>query len=218
MKKCILSLLLISFALITHGQDIRINTYGGYVFKDRVDSYYSSNSYYNGQIQDGFRWGAGIEYLIPEKGGIELMYARQETNAPTTYLDGILTGGQLRRTNFDLNLNWLMLNGTRYFSINERLEPFAGLGVGMGIFSLTNPNSGNERSATKLAYSARGGINLWAMENVAIRIQASFFSAVQSVGGGFYFGTGGSGVGLTTYSSMFQFAFDGGLVFRLPGR
>ncbi|NHE55772.1 outer membrane beta-barrel protein [Cyclobacterium plantarum] len=216
MKKSILILLLSGLIQWVHAQEIRVNLYGGYVFKDRVDSYFSRSSYYDGQIQDGGRLGGGIEYLIPDRGGLEIQYLRQNTNAPTVYLDDILSGGQVRQTDFDLRLNWLMLNGTRYFPISEHLEPFAGIGLGMGIFSLTNPDTKNERSTTKLAYSARGGINLWLIENLAFRAQASLFSAVQSMGGGFYFGTGGSGVGLNSYSSMFQFGFDGGLVFRIP--
>ncbi|WP_375585520.1 porin family protein [Cyclobacterium xiamenense] len=215
MKKLLLVFVLTGLSSLVFGQELRINMYGGYVFKDRVDSYYSRTSYYDGQIQDGGRFGGGIEYLIPDKGGIELQYLRQNTNAPTVYLDDILSGGQLRQTDFDLRLNWLMLNGTRYFQVSEQLEPFAGAGIGMGIFSLTNPSNNNERSTTRLAYSVRGGINIWLLENLAFRTQASLFSAVESMGGGFYFGTGGSGIGLNSYSSMFQFAFDGGLVFRV---
>lgn len=184
--------------------------------KIRSTPNYSSSSYYEGQIQDGARWGGGIEYVIPERGAFEIQYLRQNTNAPTVYMDGILSGGQLQRSNFDLRLNWLMLNSTRYFPISEQLEPFAGFGVGMGIFSLTNPDTNNERSATKFAYSFRGGINLWIANNLAFRAQASLFSAVQSMGGSLYFGTGGTGAGLSSYSSMFQFGFDGGLVFRIP--
>jgi len=109
-----------------------------------------------------------------------------------------------------------VLNSTRYFPVSEQLEPFAGFGLGMGIFSLINPDTNNERSATKFAYNFRGGINLWLVNNLAFRAQASLFSAVQSMGGGLYFGTGGTGAGLSSYSSMFQFGFDGGLVFRIP--
>ncbi len=215
-KKILLLSILALIAQISFSQEIRVNTYGGYVFKDKVDSYYSSSSYYSGQIQDGARWGGGIEYVIPGIGGLEIQYLRQNTNAPTVYSDVIHSGGQLQKTDFDLRLNWLMLNSTRYFPVSEQLEPFAGFGLGMGIFSLTNPDTNNERSATKFAYSFRGGINLWLGNNLAFRAQTSLFSAVQSMGGSLYFGSGGSGAGLSSYSSMFQFGFDGGLVFRIP--
>lgn len=219
MKKFLLFVgLLFSVVAVSSAQEIRINTYAGYSFQDKVDSYYSSSSYYEGTVSDGFRWGAGIEYLIPDRGAIELQYLRQDTNAPTTYQDGSIFDGALQRTDFQLGLNWIFVNGTRYFKVNEVVEPFGGAGIGLGIFSLENPKNGNQNTITKFAWNIKGGSNFWVSENVAIRIQASLLSAVQSVGGGFYFGTGGSGAGLSSYSSIYQFSFEGGLVFKLPQR
>jgi opacity protein-like surface antigen len=212
MKKSFLVFFFVAFASAVMGQELRLNTYGGYIFDDRVDSYFSNSSYYDGVIKGGFQWGAGLEYHIPGKGAIELQYLRQDTNAPTIYQDG----GSIQNTNFDLALNWIMLNGTRYFPVNETIEPFVGAGFGMGIFALDNPDNGRSTNATKFAWNIRGGTNIWLAENVAFRVQASLMSAVQSVGGGFYFGTGGAGAGLSSYSSMYQFGFEGGLVFRIP--
>src|SRR5690606_14822052 len=111
-------------------------------------------------------------------------------------------------------INWIMLNGTKYFPVTEVVEPFVGAGLGMGIFKVNNPDNGNENSATKFAWNIRGGSNFWVAENVAIRLQASLYSATQAMGGGLYFGTGGAGAGLSSYSTMYQFGFEGGLVFR----
>ncbi|WP_373399241.1 outer membrane beta-barrel protein [Algoriphagus halophilus] len=216
MKNTILFLALFVISGIAMAQEIRVNTYGGYIFKDKVDSYYSSSSYFNGQIQDGFRWGAGLEYHIPNRGAVEIQYLRQDTNAPTTYLDTGFQGGP-RFTDFDMAINWIMLNGTRYFPVSELIEPFAGAGIGMGIFNVSNPDTRNSSSATKFSYNIRGGANFWLSTNVAFRAQASLFSATQAIGGGLYFGTGGLGAGLSSYSSLFQFGFEGGLVFRIPG-
>lgn len=216
MKKITFLFAFMLLACMTFAQELRVNTYAGYIFKDKVDSYFSSSSYFEGQIQDGLRWGAGIEYHIPNRGAIEIQYLRQDTNAPTIYQDGGFLGGALQSTNFDMAINWVMLNGTRYFPVNETVEPFAGVGVGMGIFNIGNPDNGRENSATKFAYNIRGGSNFWLADNIALRIQASLFSATQAVGGGLYFGTGGVGGGLSSYSSLYQFGLEGGLVFRLP--
>ncbi len=115
-----------------------------------------------------------------------------------------------------MGINWIMLNGTRYFPINETVEPFAGAGVGMGIFSVDNPDNGNSNSATKLSWQIRGGSNFWLADNIVFRVQASLISATQAIGGGLYFGTGGVGGGLSSYSSLYQFGLEGGLVFRIP--
>ncbi len=215
MKKLSILFAFLLVSGISMAQELRINTYAGYVFKDKVDSYFSSSSYYEGQIQDGLRWGAGIEYLIPNRGAIEIQYLRQDTNAPTVYQDNGILGG-VQNTNFDLAINWLMLNGTRYFTVNETVEPFIGAGFGMGIFNVGNPDNGNENSATKFAYNFRGGANFWLSDKVAFRAQASLYSATQAMGGGLYFGTGGVGAGLSSFSSLYQFGFEGGLVLKLP--
>jgi opacity protein-like surface antigen len=217
MKKPVLLILLMFLGGLGFAQGLRINTYAGYVFPDSFDNYYSANSFATGQIQDGFRWGVGLEYAIPGNRAIELQYKRQDTNVPTTYRDPGIGGGGLNTANFNLGINWIMLNFTNYIPLNETVEPFVGGGIGMGIFEAENPNNGNRNNVTRFSWNIRGGSNFWVAENVAVRIQASLFSAVQSVGGGLYFGTGGAGAGVTTYSTMFQFGFDGGLVFRLPG-
>ena len=216
MKSKLLIICLLVLSLQGFSQEIRVNTYGGYVFKDQVDSYYSSSSFFDGQIQDGFRGGLGLEYKVNETGGLELSYLRQDTDSPTSYRDNGLFNGEIQFTDFDLVIDWIMLNGTRYFPINDQIETYASTGIGMGIFSLTNPDNNRNGSATKLAWNFRGGTNIWFTENVGIKLQAAFFSAVQSIGGGLYFGSGGTGGGLNTYSSMFQFSFDGGIVLRLP--
>ena len=48
-------------------------------------------------------------------------------------------------------------------------------------------------------------------------MQAGLLSAVQSVGGGVYFGTGGAGAGVSGYSTFYQWNLGGGLVFNLGG-
>jgi len=52
-------------------------------------------------------------------------------------------------------------------------------------------------------------------ERVGIKLQAEVISAVQGAGGGFYFGSGGSGAGISTYSSMYQWSLGGGLSFKI---
>ncbi len=217
MKKLLFSLaLVICYNLTSQAQELRLNTYAGYVFQDKVDSYYSSSSYFEGTIEESLRWGLGIEYKIDANKAFELQYFRQDTKAPITYQDGGYLGGVLQNTTFDAAMNWIMLNGTNYIQVNETVEPFIGGGIGMGIYNIENPDNGNSDGGTKFAWAIRGGSNFWVSEKVAIRVQANLMSAVQSVGGGVYFGTGGTGAGLSTYSTMYQFGFDGGLVIKIP--
>jgi hypothetical protein len=201
---------------VAYAQKIRINLYGAYVFDDKFDSYYSSSSYYQGKIMGGFQGGGGIEYSLRPEYGVELLYLRQSTHAPTTYATTAVTS---KETDFDLGLNYIMLAGSRRaFSSNGKLEGFGGLMLGMVIADLKDPDSGRSASATKFAWGLRLGGIAWASEAVGIKLQAQLLSAVQSAGGGFYFGTGGTGAGVSTYSTIYQFGLGGGLVFKVGAK
>lgn len=192
---------------------VRINAYSNYIFSDHVDSYYDANNYYNGYVRDGFQWGLGAEVMVRPEMGVELSYLREDTKAslknykyPVTYHD------------YDLAINYIMLNGTRYFrKPGGRVEPFAGLGAGLGIFNAKDPVDGMKTNLTKFSWQVRAGAIIWASDAVGVRLQAQLQSAVQAIGGGIYVGTGGAGAGVSSYSTIYQFGLGGGLVFKLPG-
>jgi hypothetical protein len=188
----------------------RLNAYASYAFDDKVDSYYSATEYFEGTIKGGFEYGGGLEFMLRETYGVEFTYLRLDSKAPLTYYDNVV-----KNTTFDLASNFLMLGGNRYLKMNPKLEPYAGIQLGMVIYNVENPDNGKSGSATKFAWGLKAGVNIWATEKVGIKIQAGLISAVQSVGGGLYFGTGGAGAGVASYSTIYQFTVGGGLTFNL---
>ncbi|HTE23303.1 outer membrane beta-barrel protein [Flavitalea sp.] len=220
MKK--LSLILLMFCAFEgraqKQPEFRLNIYGSYVFDDRVDSYYSNTSYYEGTVKGNLLWGLGVEYMIQPTMGIELTYLREDTKAPTTYYDDQVIVNNVKTKEFDLGINYLMLGTTKYFPLSEVIEPFFGLALGIGIINGSDPSTSEERNATKFAWTIKGGTNIWASEKVGIKLQAGLTSIAQGAGGGIYFGTGGVSPGLSTYSSIFQFSLGGGVVFKLGGK
>lgn len=211
-KHLIFSFLLVFFLTgMAMSQNLRLNGYTTYVFDDKVDSYYSSTSYYEGKIKGGFLWGGGLEYMASQTKGIEIKYLRLDTKAPMKYYDG----GVLN-TNFDLAVNYILLGGTNYFKgAGNKVEPYGGLELGMAIFNIENPDNNENRSTTKFAWGLKLGTNIWLTEKVGLKLQGELLSAVQSAGGGFYFGTGGAGAGISTYSTLYQWMLGGGLTFKL---
>jgi hypothetical protein len=188
---------------------LRLNLYGYYAFNDKFDSYFSNSSHYNGVVKGGFVWAAGIEYQIRPRQSMELSYQRMDTKAPTTYFDN-----GLKFANFDLGLNYLMLGGNHYLTNHPKLQPYCGVQAGLAIAQLNNPATNFSDTRTGFACGIRLGTNYLLTRTIRIKLQAGLASAVQSVGGGFYFGTGGLGAGLSSYSSMYQFQLGGGLVFN----
>jgi hypothetical protein len=214
--KPILSILLLCFFIPAISQTTRLNGYAVYVFDDRFDSYYDNSNYYEGQFKGGLQWGVGLEYLPQPSTGVELVYLNQQTTALTTYAYPGLVG--VKTTNFDVGFNWVMLAGNRYMrKPGSKVEGFGGPMIGAAFINVDNPDNGAENSATKFAWGLKLGANIWASEKIAIKLQGQLLSAVQGAGGGLYFGTGGGGAGVSTYSSMYQFGLGGGLTVALGG-
>jgi len=211
MKKIILGIVLIAgITVMATAQKVRLNGYAAYVFEDNIDSYYDPSSYYNGQIDGGFQWGAGLEFMVAQTKGVELKYLRRDATAPMTYYNN----GEKYKV-FDLAMNYILLGGSNYFKTGGKVEPYAGAALGMVILTAKNADAGSDNQTTKFAWGIKLGTNIWANEKVGIKLQADLLSAVQSFGGGLYFGTGGAGAGVTGYSTMYQWVLGGGLTFKL---
>jgi hypothetical protein len=213
MKKIILSLFLVAgITVMANAQNVRLNGYAAYVFDDKVDSYYDQTNQYYGQINGGFQWGAGLEYMVSPSKGIEIKYLRRDAVAPMHYYKNSIIQ---QNKNFDVALNYILLGGSNYFQTGGKVEPYGGASLGMCIITLKNAEAGNDNQATKFAWGVKLGTNIWATEKVGIKLQVDLISAVQSAGGGLYFGTGGASAGVGMYSTMYQWVLGGGLTFKL---
>ena len=212
-KKILLGIVLIAgVSSLAMAQHIRLNGYAAYVFDDKIDSYYDQNNQYYGQINGGFQWGAGLEYLVSPSKGIEIKYLRRDAIAPMHYYKNSLIQ---QNKDFDVALNYILLGGSNYFQAGGKVEPYAGASVGMCVITLKNAEAGNDNQTTKFAWGLKLGTNIWATEKVGIKLQVDLISAVQSAGGSLYFGTGGAGAGVGMYSTMYQWVLGGGLTFKL---
>jgi hypothetical protein len=209
-----LALLLLTSTLYSQNtKSTRVNLYGAYTFEDSFDSYYDYGNYYQGQLQDGFQYGIGLEFEVRPHSYVEISYLREETNAPTQYYDGGIFD---KYADFDIAINYVLLGGTRIFKKpGSNIEGFGGFMAGVGIIDIQNPNTNKSDSETKFAWGLKGGATIWATKKVGLKLQAQLLSVAQSVGGGFYFGSGGLGTGVSSYSSLYQFTLGGGLVFEL---
>jgi len=193
-------------------KNVRLNLYGAYAFDDKFDAYANNGSYYQGTLKGGFQYGGGIDLEVAPSRHIELLYLRQDTDAPIhLYGNNAFT----KTVDSNVSVSYVMLGGTNSFrKPGSKMEGFGGFMLGVGIVNADIPDVGSG-SSTKFAWGLRGGGIIWASEKVGIKLQAQLLSISQSIGGGFYFGTGGAGAGVSSYSSIYQFTLGGGLVFAL---
>ena len=131
---------------------------------------------------------------------------------------GIIGSNRVISANLKVGVNYIMIGGARTLHAGGgKAEPYGGFMLGMAIIDTKNDKTDVSNSATKFAWGLRLGSNIWASEKVGIKLQAQLLSVPQGAGGGLYFGTGGAGVGVTTYSTVLQFVLGGGLTFKLGG-
>lgn len=212
MKPIVFSFFLILIGWGTADAQLRLNGYAGYLFDDSFDNRYSNTSYMRGTIEGGLQWGAGLQYTLNPAYGVELLYFRQDTDVPVSYyrngpVDDII----------DVGINYIMIGGVRYLQAHPVFEPYGGLMAGAVVYSNKTPRENEKSSETKFAWGVRLGSNIWLSDQIGLKIQTHLFSAVEAIGGNFYFGTGGVGAGVNTYSTIFQFGLGGGLAIKLGG-
>ena len=196
-------------------QSYKVNLYSGYTFDDEIDAVTNNNNYVNGTIIGGYQWGLGFEYIVKPTYGIELSYYRQDTDFDINYNTSADTNAS---RDFGTGINFIMLGGNKYLPIPRSIvQPYGGLMLGSAILENKDPLPGAESSTTKFAWGGRAGIFLNFSKNVGLKIHGQLLSAVQSVNGGLYLGTGGVDAGLSSESSMYQFGVGGALVIQFGG-
>lgn len=200
----------LAFALITFvtvtvtAQNIRINGFGGYTFQDRfpMGGSYGGYSYNEGRIADGAHYGGSIEFELRKNTCLELLYQNQPT-------EGYISGGLFEYGPYDITANYIMLGGLGYKPFSEMVSGYGGINIGAAFLS-------GDANVTKFAVGGKLGLLINVTPVVGIKLGAQLLSPIQGVGGGFYFGTGGASAGVSTYSTIYQFGFTGGLCFTLP--
>ena len=185
---------------------VKLNGFGGYTFQDRFNlgGSYNGYSYSEGVLGEGAHFGGSIEFELRPNKSIELLYQTQSTQ-------GYLRGGGFDFPANDVSVHYLMLGGLGYQPLSEVVSGYGGINLGGALL-------GGDASATKFAIGGKLGLLVNLSSTVGIKMGAQVMSMVQGLGGGFYFGTGGSGAGVSTYSSVYQFGLTGGLCIALQGR
>src|SRR5206468_3611024 len=184
---------------------------------DNYNSTYDTYNYYSGKIKAGAQYGAGIEYNVQNHYSVELLYLHQATTAPTTYQAG--NNVSVKTENFNVDMNYILFGAERHqLAPSGKVEGFGGIFAGVDVIDVSTADNAKSGSQTKFAWMLRMGAILWTAGPIGIRLQAQLNSVSQGMGGGLYFGTGGAGVGLSTYSTIYQFGLGGGIVIKLKNK
>jgi hypothetical protein len=201
MKKVLSSIVILFIAVAGYSQHLSVNAFGGYTFRDKINF---GNAY--AYINAGGIWGASIEGVNAQGSGLELLYQYQSTKIPSYTYPG----------NFPQNassdgavVSYLLLNFEQYLLNNPKIQPYGAIGLGAAFYKGDYAGSS---SATKFAWDLKAGVKFKASDAVGIKIGAQLLGSAQATGNAFYYG-----YVYTTYATILQFGFTGGLVFDFGG-
>jgi hypothetical protein len=191
-------------------QNVDLTVLYGYTFNDRFDVY---EGY--GEVSDGGLFTGILSFGLNPNYDIELYYSRQNAKFDFNYyydFNGFNTNGIIR--NEPASVNYIQIGGCR----NQALDPvgkataFAGLNLGAaGIV----PEADKYDDIWKFALGFKAGIKYFFSEKVGLRLQTQLQMPVLYTSGSIWIGTGGTSVGMSGGSTITQFGFSGGLIYRL---
>ncbi len=201
MKKTIITSVILIIAAAGYSQHLSINAYGGYTFRDKVNF---GNAY--AYINEGGIWGVSAEGVNQQGTGVELMYQYQSTKIPIYLYPG---NNQQNQGSDGAVISYLLLNFEQYYMNNPKIQPYGGIGLGAAFYKGDYQGASSE---TKFAWDLKAGVKFKASNAVGIKIGAQLLGSAQATGNAFYYG-----YVYTTYATILQFSFTGGLVFDFGG-
>ena len=209
LERILFAFLAIASISMVRSQAIEITPTYGYQFGAKAN--YGSNYL---KVDDSGMFGITLGYEVRSDYMVEVSYLNMGTELRIR--DRIASPSESRLS--DLNVDWFMLGGTRYFG-NDRVKPFFGGQLGLSVFSTKNVNRdiapNGLDSVTKFSFGFKGGVVVMLSEVVGINLQGNLLFPVEW--GGFYVGAGTGGIssGVNAGSTIVMGGFSGGLVFRL---
>lgn len=186
------------FSGSVHAQKFEITPQYGY----QVGSKWN---YYGGyvKLKSSDHYGFTLDLSLSDNLQAEFFWAQQ--NSTVAVKDVILYPREEDVT--DARVDHFQFGIINTFGYSDA-KPFVGMSAGWSTFS---PDENDFRSNTSFTIGFSGGLKYFFSDHIGLRLQGQLLMPVQW--GGFYIGTGGSGV--TTGGSILQLNFSGGLIIAI---
>ena len=163
------------------------------------------------EIRDNENFGGSLGFPVPGKPGamVELGYTRQNTTVDLkTYPAGFT------ETLFDAAVEYYQL-GAMYSHRRGNVAPFGGFTLGAARFAPKQKSFENFQleDEWRFAMTLGLGVKSYFSERVGLRLQTRLLMPMNFYGTSFWFGSGGSGVGVSGGSAILQGDVSAGLFF-----
>ncbi len=205
MKRAIFMLAaLICLPFLIKAQKVEVTPFGGYVFGGTMQGNTA-----DAHINDNAQYGGIISIAVSRVVDFDLIYNRSDTKAQLIYSS--VGGIALPTKDIPISINYMQIGFTKNFRVNPMVSPFIGFNIGASLFYPKEAYS----DSWFFSVGMNAGTKVYFSKRVGLRLQAQGFVPVQGTAFSMFVGTGGSGGGVSVYSTLFQFGFTGGLIFRL---
>lgn len=171
------------------------------------------------KVSDKLNYGATIGYRVNDEMQVDFEWNHTENEATFRLYDnsGFPSGDPV---SIPLTLNYYMLGFNYLVPGNEPIVPYGLVNIGVMTSKGDTYEEGGQiyegNSETWFAAGLGGGIRIYPSERFGIKLQARLLLPMQFGGIGFGCGTGsGCGAGVSTYTSIIQGDFTGGVVLML---
>lgn len=185
-------------------QTVEITPFTGYTF-DHSFPIFGGRA----RLGGGQTFGGMLGYQLSDFLEIETLYSFQSgtSTARSTAIQN--------NVRVNSNAHYALVGANRLFPTSSQMAFFTGMKIGAGV--LTFPD-GEFRDINRFTVGINGGMKYFVSDKIGVRMQANLMMPISNVGASLWWSPGaGTQVGVGGWSSVIQFGFTGGLVFRLGG-
>lgn len=206
-RKIILSFFICLFCFASlKSQQLRITVYEGWTLEKEIDNYHYEADHYEGTIKGGWRHGLGAAVFFDNAFDVGLLYYSQHTNIPATYYTPSTTVSR----NFDLKIQWLLLQFTAYL-LKKNIRPFIGSDIGIGFLKVKDPSLNAEASRTKFTWGGHIGTEFSFTKFLALKLKVDLLNSTR-------LNDSPSQSDVIAYNYYLQTGFSAGLVVKINVR
>ena len=203
-----LAVLIVLISGKTYSQDhkVEITPFGGYLLGGSV-------KFYEGKfkVEDAACYGGMLAVQVSSGNFVEISYTGMTTQGnwkPYNDYEVSIPEGTV-----DMAVNHIQIGSVNELPLdNEAVRPYGTLSLGTTYFNIKDDDADDE---WLFSVAAGLGLKYFFNERVGIRLQARLLLPVIYNGGGFYLGTGGSGMYVSSTAPIVQGDFTGGLIIAL---
>ncbi len=189
---------------------VQLSAYTGWQMNGDVSAYAGKL-----KIDDAMNYGVAIDVPTGFGAGVQLLWIYNDTTARFSSYDPFYPSSR----EFGLQQHYFQVGGTKMIR-RGKIETFGGGTLGAALFIPGNiqTNTGSTIPASDtwaFAMTLGGGVKVFFTEKVALRLGARLMLPMFFQGGGFYVGSGGSGMSVSAGVPSVQGDFTAGLTIAL---